>query len=343
MACNPVILHEQFNDQVFSWLYEGDDINVRKRSLLFDWQQRSNTWGTPLLALMSGRIWEAEDRTFEKKVALAKWAISLGARPEHHAPIRCEWWIEFPWEDLVLGGNSALSLVSNALDLGLASDYPHQTPTVYRLRVFWELLTAAVPPPAIHRVSVRDAVPKLWECILQDTANTDFEFVTPQGSVCAHVAVLREACPNLLAAKSQPTTGEAVKEQVSYSKQALQHLTSLLYCGMFAEGVQVYESECSILVEIAEAAITFGAQVLLPLLILHLRCQLESSSFGAICAFALRHGHESLLADCRYFAGRFYWDDHSPETWECFCASLPPSVQRFVRAEVSAERRLTDD
>ncbi|CAE7862716.1 HERC2, partial [Symbiodinium microadriaticum] len=327
MSSNPLILHEQFNDQVFSGLYNGDEISVRQRSLMFDWQQRNDTWGTPLLAILSGNLWEAPDWMFHRKVALTRWAMSLGARPDHHAPLKCEWWIEFPWEDLVLGGTSAVSLVSNALHLGAENDYPHNSLAMHRLRVFREVLAAATFAPTMHRVDVRASVPQLWEMILKDTNSSDFEFVTSSGSVLAHVAVLQEACPKLPAIKSRSSHGDIVREEVPYSWAAMKHFTSLLYCGCFAEGLQIYEGDCSTLVELADAAICFSAQALIPMLAMHLRCQLQQASFGPICSFALRHGHDSLLEDCRYFARRFYHEDMGSQSWDAFHQSLPSSVQ----------------
>ncbi|OLQ05389.1 putative E3 ubiquitin-protein ligase HERC2 [Symbiodinium microadriaticum] len=808
MSSNPLILHEQFNDQVFSGLYNGDEISVRQRSLMFDWQQRNDTWGTPLLAILSGNLWEAPDWMFHRKVALTRWAMSLGARPDHHAPLKCEWWIEFPWEDLVLGGTSAVSLVSNALHLGAENDYPHNSLAMHRLRVFREVLAAATFAPTMHRVDVRASVPQLWEMILKDTNSSDFEFVdtlrrraqtalgvgrsrlldqsgralavcavvkdsklqngdsltlhlsqvqacatdsafaailgdgsvvtwggadksgdssavqdqlknvqqiqasrsafaailgdgsvvtwgesdyggdssavqdqlknvqqiqaagnafaailgdgsvvtwgsahhggdsravqdqlknvrqiqsneyafaailgdgsvvtwgaagyggasgavqdrlknvqqiqacvtfdggafaailgdgsvvtwgdagsggdssaaqdqlknvqqiqvssgafaailgdgsvvtwghaaygadtgavqhqlktvqqvqassrvggfafaavlhsgavvtwgdadcggdstavqdqltnvsqiqatcrafaailengsvvtwgdadyggdsgfvqeqlknvqqiqsscrafaailgdgsvvtwgdadyggdssgvqdqlknaeqiqasncafvailgngfvatwggaayggnssslqdhlrvTSSGSVLAHVAVLQEACPKLPAIKSRSSHGDIVREEVPYSWAAMKHFTSLLYCGCFAEGLQIYEGDCSTLVELADAAICFSAQALIPMLAMHLRCQLQQASFGPICSFALRHGHDSLLEDCRYFARRFYHEDMGSQSWDAFHQSLPSSVQRFLRAEVSSEHRFAE-
>eukprot|EP00439_Symbiodinium_sp_Y106_P036021 s3898_g4.t1 len=165
--------------------------------------------------------------------------------------------------------------------------------------------------------------------------------VTASGSVLAHVAVLREACPSLPSIKARSSPGDIVREKVPYSQAAMKHFTSLLYCGCFAEGLQIYEmldgtrGDCSTLVELADAAFCFSAQAFIPMLSMHLRCQLQQESFGPICSFALRHG---------YFARRFCAEDRvsatshriGTESWQAFCDRMPSSVQRFLRAEAFA-------
>ncbi|CAE7263871.1 unnamed protein product [Symbiodinium pilosum] len=104
---------------MLEWLYEGESYEVtdfvQSGGHNFDFNLVDEVWGTPLLAILAGKMWrpsQTSDQTFRAKKHLAAFCLMAGANPEQHAPESCRWRVCIGGASAPLAGNSPISLTS---------------------------------------------------------------------------------------------------------------------------------------------------------------------------------------------------------------------------------------
>jgi len=331
---------------ILGWLYEGDssEVNelVQTGGRYFDFNLVDEVWGTPLLAILAGNMWnpsETSDQTFVAKKHLAAFCLMAGANPEQHAPDSCRWRACIGWASAPLAGNSPISLTGSLFsqldddcDPGWYS--PWTTPRIrsdlqmakVRLREVLELLTKSHAPgpqePIVNNEKVRilDCVQSLWESVHKQQSLADAKLLVKESPdrspivLTAHSWLLKQACPGM-------ALNEDKEVEIRSTRDVVQNFLSLIYSGCYLEGRPTLD----VLLEICSLADQMKAWTILRPLIGQIREELALTTFAQICTVALTSENAYLLIDCQKFLER------TAPLEDAWVADLPRQVRDFIQ------------